>query len=444
MKVIEPELYLFELLSSPIKDYLKQRKDTMRWIVTTILSEEDQNLKDDLGKQYIKSYNNKDNNYDYLSSDEDLESAEKWEPQKFSESKLIIRNKNADIISTLVNIFGSPEKFMEQYKRMLAERCVSEDNFLLENEIKNLLLLKRKFGETLLHGCDIIIKDFKDSLRINNLIQKTSHVQDEFNLKCLIINKNFWPFKDTSLFDIKECEEDNTSPIGGKPILRTEKFDSHLNKLDTKFEKYKKEYMKHKFSRTLDFYTNLGYVDLTLQFENCEVKFRVTPLAAVLIKLFDEDLIPDESTQRKLDLDALSEKLKCNPNTLKKKLNFWVNSGVLTEMTNSYSTEEGSNYYVPNKIYKNLAGVSKIITEEDIFLFEYIAENENPMNLENAIVSIIRNSGPKNFEQIYKTLCFSYQITISEIKLRDLLGKMILDQKIFKEGEHYKFIIQST
>ena len=35
----------------------------------------------------------------------------------------------------------------------------------------------------------------------------------------------------------------------------------------------------------------------------------------------------------------------------------------------------------------------------------------------------------------------SYQLDISEIKLKDLLGKMTLEQKIFKEGENYKLII---
>ena len=49
---------------------------------------------------------------------------------------------------------------------------------------------------------------------------------------------------------------------------------------------------------------------------------------------------------------------------------------------------------------------------------------------------------PKNFEQLYKNL-ISYQLDISEIKLKDLLGKMTLEQKIFKEGENYKLIVSN-
>ena len=68
-------------------------------------------------------------------------------------------------------------------------------------------------------------------------------------------------------------------------------------------------------------------------------------------------------------------------------------------------------------------------------------EATNGKLIENSIVSIIKNSGPKNFEQLYKNLIMSYQLDISEIKLKDLLGKMTLEQKIFKEGENYKLII---
>ena len=82
-----------------------------------------------------------------------------------------------------------------------------------------------------------------------------------------------------------------------------------------------------------------------------------------------------------------------------------------------------------------------VIIEEEIYNFEYPVEATNGKLIENSIVSIIKNSGPKNFEQLYKNLIMSYQLDISEIKLKDLLGKMTLEQKIFKEGENYKLII---
>ena len=56
-------------------------------------------------------------------------------------------------------------------------------------------------------------------------------------------------------------------------------------------------------------------------------------------------------------------------------------------------------------------------------------------------MSIIRSGGPKNFEQLYRNLIYSYKIDISEIKLKDLLWKMTLEQKICKDSENYKLIV---
>lgn len=434
-KFLDPSSFLLEIISEPIKQYLRNRKDTLRCIITNILSEDDISIKDDLGKQYIKSnkniLNREKDDYDNLSSDEDEEAAENWEPMPLSEhNNMLNKTKSSDIISTLVNIFGSPEKFIEQYKRMLAERSVSDSNFSLDNEIKNLELLKLKFGETLLQGCDIIIKDVKDSIKINSAINEKMKKSSlninntEFEMNCLIINKNFWPFKNDQIYEIDEL--DNTI-----------KYDMFLKYLKDKFDNHKKCYSSIKFSRTLNYYSNIGYVDLNLTFDNGTFLFRVSPLSALIINLFDEN---NTVNFEKYTIDYIADKLKCTNNDVKKKINFFINKGVLSEFNNTFTEEDNIIFYKPNSILKNFEPNGNLIIEEDIFNFEYL-ENENILNLENAISSILKNAGPRNFEQLFKNLVLSYQVTISEIKLKEILGKMILDQKIFKEGEVYKLII---
>ena len=150
MRIIDSSSnYMLELLSQPIKEYLLNRKDTIQWIITAIISEEDVNMIEDMSKAYVKNIQSKD--YDYLSSDDEPEN---WEPInlkgiKYNDKYISndFKNTKIDIVSILVNVFGSPEKFMEQYKRMLIERKITDNNFELEQEIKNLELLKLKFGE---------------------------------------------------------------------------------------------------------------------------------------------------------------------------------------------------------------------------------------------------------------------------------------------------------
>ena len=62
---------MLELLSQPIKEYLLNRKGTMQWIITAIISEEDVNMIEDMSKAYVKNVQSKD--YDYLSSDDEPE-----------------------------------------------------------------------------------------------------------------------------------------------------------------------------------------------------------------------------------------------------------------------------------------------------------------------------------------------------------------------------------
>ena len=433
MKTIESSGYLLEKISKPIKEYLRNRKDTMQWIVTTILSEDDNNLIEDMSKAYVRNIQSLD--YDYMSSDDEPEN---WEPirnikeinntninnnninnNNISETK---KNKS-DIISTLVNVFGSPEKFMEQYKRMLSERKVTNNKFSIENEIKNLELLKIKFGENLLNSCDVIIKDIKESKKLNSNELKNNLID------CLIINKNYWPFLSNNKFEINNINPDLD--------INNTKFKNFLNDFKDSIASFKQKFTQKNFSRNLNFYSNVGYVNLTLFFKNGEFNFIVTPLSAMIIKMFDEE---NKNFFKLFNIDYIANVLQADIEDVKKSINFWVIKGVLNEVYNNNDINNNSVYYEPNENFKNVEQNEDVIIEEDINYFEYPVENSNSKLLENSILSIIRSSGAKNFEQLYKNLSVSYQFEISEIKLKDLLGKMTLEQKIFKEGENYKLI----
>ena len=404
----------------------------MQWIVTTILSEDDNNLIEDMSKAYVRNIQSLD--YDYMSSDDEPEN---WEPirnikeinntnnnnninnNNISETK---KNKS-DIISTLVNVFGSPEKFMEQYKRMLSERKVTNNKFSIENEIKNLELLKIKFGENLLNSCDVIIKDIKESKKLNSNELKNNLID------CLIINKNYWPFLSNNKFEINNINPDLD--------INNTKFKNFLNEFKDSIASFKQKFTQKNFSRNLNFYSNVGYVNLTLFFKNGKFNFIVTPLSAMIIKMFDEE---NKNFFKLFNIDYIANVLQADIEDVKKSINFWVIKGVLNEVYNNNDFNNNSVYYEPNENFKNVEQNEDVIIEEDINYFEYPVENSNSKLLENSILSIIRSSGAKNFEQLYKNLSVSYQFEISEIKLKDLLGKMTLEQKIFKEGENYKLI----
>merc|ERR1712223_2297239 len=126
------------------------------------------------------------------------------------------RRKTSDIISMLVNIYGTKELFVNEYRTLLSNRLLSQfTNGDPEREIRNLELLKLRFGEAPLHQCEVMLKDLGDSKRINshlyankekcgnsesneNLENVRISGQDflkgnSFDVNAIILSAQFWP-----------------------------------------------------------------------------------------------------------------------------------------------------------------------------------------------------------------------------------------------------------
>lgn len=103
----------------------------------------------------------------------------------------------------LVNVYGSKELFVNEYKTLLADRLLTQYNCNTEKEIRYLELLKLRFGETQLHYCEVMLKDISDSKRINSLLEKDEQYKEEsknFPVLAMVLSAQFWPaFKEDSL-----------------------------------------------------------------------------------------------------------------------------------------------------------------------------------------------------------------------------------------------------
>jgi len=104
-------------------------------------------------------------------------------------------------LSTLVSIYGSTEIFVSEYRSILAEKLFSNVNYITDNEVTNLELLKIRFGEEYLHNCEVMLRDVEDSKRVNNSIhsylnsQYAAESDEEPRVLCdsLIISDFYWP-----------------------------------------------------------------------------------------------------------------------------------------------------------------------------------------------------------------------------------------------------------
>lgn len=173
----------------------------------------------------------------------------------------------SDIISTLVNVYGSQDLFVNEYRTLLADRLLSQLNYHTEREIRHLELLKRRFGENQLHYCEVMLKDVYDSKRIDgNIHSDTSYnLQKElFPTSALILSAQFWPpFKEDWKLKLPSIVQ------------------NQLNK-------YVKAFEALKGNRTLCWKPHLGNVSLEIELKDRKLDINVTPVHATIILHFQD------------------------------------------------------------------------------------------------------------------------------------------------------------
>lgn len=102
-----------------------------------------------------------------------------------------------DLMSMLVSIYGHAELFIEEYVHMLADRMLSgqSNKVHIDNENRYVDILKQRFGDAGLQGCDVMLRDFADSSVINQLVQKELKTDPcaTIPINTLIISREYWP-----------------------------------------------------------------------------------------------------------------------------------------------------------------------------------------------------------------------------------------------------------
>ncbi|GAB0094550.1 Anaphase-promoting complex subunit 2 [Sergentomyia squamirostris] len=285
---------LLETITEPVKEYLRSRNDTVRCVVTGLIEDGPTDLAEELAKSEIL----KDEGTTIV---DDLTHWESWTPDPVDANPSKGKpNRSADIISMVVDIYGSKEVFVNEYKNLLAERLLTQLDLTSDREIRNLELLKLRFGESVLHSCGVMLKDICDSKRINSHIQSDSNYADskDFEFSSLILSAQFWPgFKKEEL----ELPEE----------------------IQAQFEKYRKSYEAYKGNRTLLWRPVSGKVTIDVEHMGKVREFAVTPTQATIIYHFQ--------SKSEWNLTDLGTIMKIPPSILRRKITFWQSHGLLKE-----------------------------------------------------------------------------------------------------------------
>ncbi|EIW81206.1 ubiquitin-protein ligase [Coniophora puteana RWD-64-598 SS2] len=286
LRVIDPPGVLLYKVADPIRRYLRERPDTIRCIVASLVGdgESGDSLVDDnepiqpLQQPDVENYTDPE-----------------WNPEPIDAGPDFRANKPSDVISTLVSIYDSKDLFIKELQVLLAQRLLAVTDGNYDRERRNVEILKIRFGEPALQVCEVMLKDMDDSRRTDQHVQS----QKTSDMHPTIISRHFWPTLETS--DLK-------MPGQFKALQ----------------ERYAKEYSVFKPDKYLKWLPNLGRVHLELELEDRTVDADVPPLEAAFIELFSEkDVWAVDDLMSKVGTVPRSAALKA--------LGTWVDLHVLTE-----------------------------------------------------------------------------------------------------------------
>jgi anaphase-promoting complex subunit 2 len=214
LRIIDPTDCLLEHVSHGVKSYLRERGDTVRCIISSLTDEEA------LGGDLYEELQRQDDvrpleEARYDSDEEEEMPGWDWSPtpslyyQRTSGSVNVddeegmasrdgTTEKAADLLSMLVGIYGSNDLFVDEYRLMLADKLLANIDFDTDREVHNLELLKKRFSESCMRQCEIMIKDMDDSKRIAANIHSTIRgrsMEEENNVvvDVAIVSHIFWP-----------------------------------------------------------------------------------------------------------------------------------------------------------------------------------------------------------------------------------------------------------
>uniref|UniRef100_A0AAY4CIS9 Anaphase-promoting complex subunit 2 n=2 Tax=Denticeps clupeoides TaxID=299321 RepID=A0AAY4CIS9_9TELE len=301
LRELDPSMVILQVACQPIRKYLRTREDTVRQIVGSLTGDTEgcTDLANELSRADPVTLETQD-------SEEEGSDPEEWMPDPIDAltDKTGSKHRSSDIISLLVSIYGSKQIFIDEYRTVLADRLLQQLNYNTAREIRNVELLKLRFGESHMHLCEVMLKDVADSRRINsNIREEESRLPPEeqppLALSAMILSSEFWP-------PLKDERMELPSVVSQA------------------MEAYTHRYEKLKAMRTLSWKPHLGTVTLDLELEDRTLSnLSVSPIHAAIILHFQD--------KANWTLEELSGALGVPQEMVRRKLALWQQHGVVRE-----------------------------------------------------------------------------------------------------------------
>ncbi|KAK9773452.1 putative Cullin family protein [Seiridium cardinale] len=301
---------LLDRVAYSLQLYLCTREDTVRIIVTSLLTsskESNEEARKTKLVELVELMRGPDQNNSDRQEDEwdDLS----WVPAPVDAGTNYKRRKSEDVIGTLIGAVGSPDVFIKEFQSIIGEQLLSEQE-AFEQESSVLALLKKRFGESSLQSCDVMIKDIQDSRRLSSVMcrgamNETEKTKLEWATRTKILSRLFWP------------------DMGDERFVVPPSVTEMQRAYEDRFEHLKP-------SRKLKWLNHLGQATVELELEDRTISEDVRTYEAAIISAFGEDTPNDRAPT--WTFDDLWQHLRMDEDLLAAGLEFWVGKRVLRKL----------------------------------------------------------------------------------------------------------------
>ena len=323
---------LLHVVTKPIREYLRDREDTIRCIVTSLTEEETG------GELYAELRNNVDAakplEEGELDDDEEMPTFDWVPPPSILKRRGVLSGRVGtvgsssrrvgDLLSMLVGIYGSKELFVNEYRIMLADKLLSNLDYETDKEVHNLELLKLRFGEASMRQCEVMIKDIDDSKRIHSNI-------------CSTLNNNHHHHPSTNMTDDPQVVDAAIVSHIFWPTLQREEIKNH-DRIQTQLDKFSNEYAKLKNPRRLVWMKQLGHVELEIEVYEADEDGHITShVKEVMCTPAHATLLAHFEDKTQWTVEELATETEMSDDMVRKRMGFWINQRVIQESRYGYS-----------------------------------------------------------------------------------------------------------
>ncbi|KAJ2861429.1 Anaphase-promoting complex subunit 2 [Coemansia aciculifera] len=426
LRLLDPSSTVLEIVARPIRSYLRSREDTVSCIVQDMVSEESE-LFEDLASGHGVIM---DNGAEGVVYDEDY-ADKSWEPLPIEAKNVYLtaQRRDADVLSLLVSIYETKDVFVQEFERHLAQRLLACTDYSAEREIRQVEMMKLRFGDRTLEKCEVMLKDVADSKRTDQHVSETSQEKHwDMPLHALIVSRQFWSSMPKEQFAVPHEMADMRN-------------------------KYAGTYESLKPARKLEWRDALGSVTLRIELADRTVSVSAKPAQAAVLFAFQETPVTT--------LAELAQKMECSEEFVLSRVRFWQTRGVVRETdANAFEVVEAegsSGNDVASRASRPAAGLGNAVAsgagsdqgedyddddEGDASGGAAGASNARTEALRvhfNFVEGILRNFGPLPLDRILSMLgMFMPGENTTAEELRSFLALMAREDKLEMAGGLYK------